>query len=86
MVDHGSDRRGPAGSMIGRDADLELIGSFLERAASGGGALLMSGEAGVGKTLLLETVAARAAAPAGTLRRAFLHDDRWGVRSWTGPV
>jgi DNA-binding CsgD family transcriptional regulator len=51
--------------VIGRDTDLEFIGSFLDRAAIEGGALLMSGDAGVGKTLLLEIAAARAAA-AGT--------------------
>ena len=65
MVDGGSDQRGSASPVIGRDADLGFIGSFLDRAAIEGGALLMSGDAGVGKTLLLEMAAAQAAA-AGT--------------------
>jgi hypothetical protein len=51
--------------VIGRDTDLEFIGSFLDRVAIEGGALLVSGDAGMGKTLLLEIAAARAAA-AGT--------------------
>lgn len=62
MGDGGSDRRGSAGSVIGWDTDLEIIGSFLGRAAIDGGALLMSGDAGMGKTLLLEIAAARAVA------------------------
>ena len=61
----GSGRLSSARSVIGRDAELEFIGSFLDRAAIEGGALLMIGDAGVGKTLLLDTAAARAAA-AGT--------------------
>ena len=70
MDDGGSERRGSAGSVIGRDADLEFIGSFLDRAAIGGGALLMSGDAGVGKTVLLELVAVRAAAGGTKVLRA----------------
>jgi len=60
--DGGSDLPGPAGVLIGRDSELAFIGSFVERAATEGGVLLLSGEAGVGKTLLLEVAAARAAA------------------------
>jgi MoxR-like ATPase len=66
--DAGSDRLSSAGSVIGRDADLEFIGLFLDRAATEGGALLMVGDAGVGKTLLLEVAAARAAAARGRAR------------------
>jgi len=62
MDDGGSDLPGSARFLIGRDKELAFIGSFVERAATGGGALLMSGDAGVGKTLLLEVAAARAAA------------------------
>jgi len=56
--------------VIGRDTDLEFIGSFLDRAAIEGGALLMSGDAGLGKTLLLELAAARAAAGGTEVLRA----------------
>jgi len=50
--------------LAGRDTELGLIRSFLAAAATRGGALLLSGEPGVGKTALLEA-AASAAATAG---------------------
>lgn len=58
------------GSLIGRDDDLEFITVFVDRAAVSGGALLLSGEAGVGKTVLLDVAAAHAGAagPAGGRR------------------
>ena len=62
MDDGASDLPGSARLLIGRDKELTFIGSFVERAVTGGGSLLMSGDAGVGKTLLLDVVAARAAA------------------------
>jgi MoxR-like ATPase len=37
--------------LMGRDEDLVLC-SFVDRAATGGGSLLLSGDAGVGKTAL----------------------------------
>ena len=40
-------------ALVGRDQELRLIASFLERAAGGGGTLLFTGEPGVGKTALL---------------------------------
>ncbi|WP_345430338.1 helix-turn-helix transcriptional regulator [Actinoallomurus vinaceus] len=54
--------RDPAWSLIGREKEIEFVGSFVERAAVEGGALLLSGEAGVGKTALLEVAVARAKA------------------------
>jgi MoxR-like ATPase len=42
------------GPLIGRDDDLEYITALADRAAVSGGALLLSGEAGVGKTVLLD--------------------------------
>jgi hypothetical protein len=54
-----------AGPLIGRDRDADYIGSFVDRAASEGGAILVEGEAGVGKTALLELAAARAQAAGG---------------------
>ncbi|MFF5408494.1 AAA family ATPase [Streptomyces misionensis] len=50
--------------LIGRDRDLERISGFLGRATSDG-ALLLSGDPGVGKTVFLDAVA-RSAADAGT--------------------
>jgi hypothetical protein len=40
------------GSLIGRADDLEYITAFVDRAAVSGGALLLSGEAGVGFSAL----------------------------------
>jgi DNA-binding CsgD family transcriptional regulator len=57
---HGADA-----GLAGRDKELRSLYSFLSEAAAGGGALLISGDAGVGKTALLD-VAATVAAGAGT--------------------
>ena len=56
--------------LVGQPAERELLGGLLARAAEGySGALVLRGEAGVGKTALLDdTIAAAAAAgcrPAG---------------------
>ncbi|MGO9791616.1 MAG: AAA family ATPase [Solirubrobacteraceae bacterium] len=40
--------------LVGRDGELELIRVFLDRARTDGGALLLFGEPGVGKTVLLD--------------------------------
>jgi DNA-binding CsgD family transcriptional regulator len=52
-------------ALVGRSRDLALIGAFLDRGGTGGEALLLSGEPGVGKTALLNA-AADAASEAGT--------------------
>jgi DNA-binding CsgD family transcriptional regulator len=55
--------------MVGRERELEELGAALAAAADGsGGLLLLSGEAGVGKTSLAES--AMEAAPLGCLRAA----------------
>ncbi len=47
--------------VVGRTAELATVRRLVDRAAAGrGGALLVTGEAGVGKTRLLDEVAARA--------------------------
>jgi DNA-binding CsgD family transcriptional regulator len=46
--------------LVGRGSELALISAFAERAATGGEALLLFGEAGVGKTVLLDAAAQRA--------------------------
>ncbi|MFC9627220.1 AAA family ATPase [Streptomyces sp. NPDC056930] len=52
---------GPASArLIGRDEDLEFIRSHFNGSAIHGAALLLSGEAGIGKTALLDAVAAEA--------------------------
>src|SRR4051794_19353820 len=57
-------------SLTGRDAELEMIAEFLREAAMGGGALLLSGDAGIGKSVLLDAAAARAEAAGFRVLRA----------------
>jgi DNA-binding CsgD family transcriptional regulator len=45
---------GVAEALVGRGRELKFVGSFLESAAVDGGALLLLGEVGVGKTVLLD--------------------------------
>ena len=52
-------------NLVGRDHEISQIASFVRTGADGGGSLLVMGEAGVGKTALLE-VAHAVAAEAGT--------------------
>jgi DNA-binding CsgD family transcriptional regulator len=65
-----SSRPGAVERLFGRDSDLELIRSFVDQAAAEGGALLVSGEAGVGKTALLDAAAAYAAGAGTRVLRA----------------
>jgi DNA-binding CsgD family transcriptional regulator len=60
----------PGPPLTGRDDDLEMITAFADQAAGSGGALLLSGEAGVGKTVLLNAAAAHAEAAGGRVLRA----------------
>ncbi|MFE9692753.1 AAA family ATPase [Micromonospora sp. NPDC005806] len=48
--------------LIGRDRDIEMIRSFVDDATARGGALLLSGDAGVGKTALLAVAASHGTA------------------------
>src|SRR6201995_54788 len=52
-------------TLIGRDRELEILARFLQHAAADGGAFVLVGEPGAGKTALLEA-AADAAEEAGT--------------------
>jgi DNA-binding CsgD family transcriptional regulator len=47
--------------LFGRDKDVELLHAFVDQSSSDGGALVLSGAPGVGKTVLLEAVAAHSA-------------------------
>jgi AAA ATPase domain len=55
-VGNGADDQLP--DLVGREHDIALVRRFVERSARDGGALLLSGDAGVGKTALLETAVA----------------------------
>ena len=59
-----------ATTLVGRDRELGLIGSFLGRAATEGGVLLFTGEPGVGKTVILDAAVSAAAAGTRVLRTA----------------
>ncbi len=56
--------------LIGRSAESSTLASFLDRALGTGDALLVTGEAGVGKTLLLDRAASDAAAAGATVLQA----------------
>ena len=60
MDGDGAARTGPAEQLIGRDHDLGLVRGFVDEATVSGGALLLSGDAGVGKTVLLDAAAGQA--------------------------
>jgi predicted ATPase len=45
--------RDDAGPLLGRDAEMETLASLLEGMQSGGGALVLRGEPGIGKSRLL---------------------------------
>lgn len=56
--------------LIGRSADLEVLTAFVARSAVSGGALVIVGEPGVGKTMLLDHVADVIAPATGQILRA----------------
>ena len=56
--------------LVGRSAETSVLAAFLDRALGTGAVLLVTGEPGVGKTVLLETAARDAAAAGATVVRA----------------
>jgi hypothetical protein len=70
MVGRDFARPASAGPVIGRENDVRLLRSFVDRASLEGGALLLSGEAGVGKTVLLDEAAAHASTIGSRVLRA----------------
>ncbi|HET6293008.1 MAG TPA: AAA family ATPase [Kribbella sp.] len=56
--------------LFGREAELEQLDAFIATTAVGGGGLLLTGEAGVGKSVLLDAAAARATADGARVIRA----------------
>jgi predicted ATPase len=61
---------GVAGGLVGRDGEIQLLVSFLDRAAQDGAALLVLGDPGVGKTALLDAAAGTAARAGARVLRA----------------
>ncbi|MDP9226028.1 MAG: ATP-binding protein [Actinomycetota bacterium] len=59
-----------AEGLVGRGAELALVRSFLDRAQAQGDALVVFGEPGVGKTLLLDAAAEEASAAGTRVLRA----------------
>ena len=59
----------PAG-LIGRRHDLDVVRSFAGQASVSGGALVIAGEPGIGKTALLDAVATEAEAVGTKVLRA----------------
>jgi hypothetical protein len=63
--------RGDAGDIVGREHELAVVEAFVERLEAGPSALVLEGEAGVGKTTLWlagvadEVLRRRAGAPGG---------------------
>src|SRR5262245_23901759 len=53
---------GHAGQLVGRDSEMERIHAFLAAARTEGGALLVTGEPGAGKTVLLDAASQAASA------------------------
>jgi DNA-binding CsgD family transcriptional regulator len=66
----GAPRPRSAEPLIGRANDVEFFRSFVDRSAAQGGALLLSGDPGVGKTVLLDAAAAHAMAAGMRVVRA----------------
>ena len=56
--------------LFGRDPDVDILFAFVDRTAIGGGALLIGGDAGVGKSALLDVVALHAEATGTWVLRA----------------
>src|SRR5580658_316513 len=56
--------------LVGRDREFGLIEAFISNAAKRGGTLLFSGEAGVGKSVLLDAAAAWASTAGASVWRA----------------
>jgi DNA-binding CsgD family transcriptional regulator len=70
LRDVGREQWSRAGVPVGRSDELALIRSFVGRTAIRGGVLLLSGEPGVGKTVLLDAAAEAASADGTRVLRA----------------
>src|SRR3954463_9357975 len=62
VAGHGSAPRSPIEGLVGRDRELELLRSYVDQALGRGGVVVVSGEPGVGKAVLLDAAATAATA------------------------
>src|SRR5262249_9050549 len=62
--------RRQAGQLVGRQSEIDRIRAFLPAARTGGGALLVTGEPGVGKTVPLDAASEAASAVGMRILRA----------------
>lgn len=62
MAGHGSAPRSSTEGLVGRDRELELLRSYVDQVLGRGGVLVLSGEPGVGKSVLLDAAATAAGA------------------------
>jgi DNA-binding CsgD family transcriptional regulator len=65
-----SESPGPGVDLVGRDRDITVVRAFVDQAAAHGGALVLSGEAGVGKTAVIEAAMSYAVTAGLQLLRA----------------
>ena len=70
MIDPNTRRQKAADALVGRDDDIRLVRAVLATAAMDGGALLIIGEPGLGKTALLDVVHESAEAAGARVVRA----------------
>ena len=59
-----------AGDLVGREAEMDRVRAFLAATRTDGGALLVTGEPGVGKTILLDAASEAASAAGAQILRA----------------
>ena len=69
-IDEPRMRSGLTGAIVGREAELGAVGRFLDRVALGPAALVIEGEAGIGKTTLWQEAIAAAEARSFKVLRA----------------
>src|SRR5947209_5869206 len=68
---HWKGARGRATQLVGRESEMDRLHALLATAGTGGAALVVPGEAGVGKAVLLDAASEKAsAAGMGILRAA----------------
>jgi MoxR-like ATPase len=73
-------RPGAGFELIGRDAETERIDAVIDALPERGGALVLSGEAGIGKSALLAHAAARAETTGARVLETV------GVEPWPSPT